>query len=278
MREFRKKQKRLKKIMNVLVIFSVAFLVIYIGVEPTISEMLGTQAIVIINYVCYAFIIASLIVLFVYYSKYGKCDKFLESIEYELSDNGYYFTSRKEKDIESYLNVVKSDLRNNGYNVDEKVKIDDFEFDVKGSKRNEFFYIVSDEAIDKNDIIAHLDSAIYDITSIAIRRKGNGVILFVCDKADEGAISLSKMITPLGKKEQIKIAIAIVELSTSRCYFLGNRPTKCQQMIANFAMNCDVPIKPDYIGNERLPFQDELEEHMKDFNIKDFNNGTFYAH
>lgn len=84
--------------------------------------------------------------------------------------------------------------------------------------------------------------------------------------------------TFLGKKEQLKIALAVCEMSTGRVYFLGNVKTKCQQMIANFAMNCDVPINDKYIGKERLSFQDELEEKMKSFNIKDFRAGKFSAH
>ena len=49
-------------------------------------------------------------------------------------------------------------------------------------------------------------------------------------------------------------------------------------MTANYVMNCDVPIKDEYIGKERLPFQDELEERMKSFTIAEFRNGTFYTH
>jgi hypothetical protein len=49
-------------------------------------------------------------------------------------------------------------------------------------------------------------------------------------------------------------------------------------MIANYVMNCEVPIKDKFKADEQLNFQFELEEHMKDFNIKDFKNGTFYAH
>ena len=49
-------------------------------------------------------------------------------------------------------------------------------------------------------------------------------------------------------------------------------------MIANYAMNCNIPIDEKYIGTEKLPFQSELAEHMKDFNLKDFKDGTFYAH
>ena len=49
-------------------------------------------------------------------------------------------------------------------------------------------------------------------------------------------------------------------------------------MIANYAMNVEVPIKDEFKGKEQLPFQAELEEHMKEFNIKDFKAGAFYAH
>lgn len=278
MREFRKKQKKLKKIMNTLVIATAIFLFVYIGVQPMLPDLVGQIGTVVISYINDILILICLVVLFIYFSKYGKSDKFLESIEYELSDTGYYYTAREEKNIDDYVSSVKNDLINNHFSVDDNVEVDEFIFDTRGLKKKEFFYIIKDEIIDKNDILAYQQSAIYDVTSVNIRRKGDGVLLFVCDKADESAIALSKMITPLGKKEQIKFANAIIETSTGCCYFLGNNPTKCQQMIVNYAMGCDIPLDSKYIGDERLAFQDELEEHMKSFNIKDFKNGTFYAH
>lgn len=277
MREFRKKQSRFKKIMNVACIFTAIFFFIYIGIQPMLAEWNQTAAIVI-AYAGDILIVACLVILFLYFSRYGKSDKFLEAIEYELSDVGYYLTSRKEKTQEEYYNAVVEDIRNNGFSVDEKVSVNDFDFDAVGRKRNEIIYIVNTDDLDKNDVIAYVDSVVYDITAINIKRKANAVIVFITNKADDGAISLSKMITPLGKKETIKIANAIVEVDSGRVYFLGNKITKNQQIIANYVMNCEVPIKDCYKAKEQLPFQFELEEHMKSFNIKDFKNGTFYAH
>lgn len=76
----------------------------------------------------------------------------------------------------------------------------------------------------------------------------------------------------------MKVSYAIAELSTGRVYFLGNMPTKCQQLTANFVMNCEVPIKDEYIGKEKLPYQDKLEDKMKTFTLSAFKNGEFYAH
>jgi hypothetical protein len=277
MREFRKKQKRLKKIMNTLVVFTAIYFFVYIGIEPMLAAWSNTVALVA-GYVADGLVFVVLCVLFAYFSRYGKSDKFLESIEYELSDVGYYLTSRTEKDCDSYYQAVVSDIRNKNYSVNEKVEVNDFEFDAIGSKGNELFYIVNIDELEKNDVIAYIDSAIYDITAIKVKRRANAVVLFICDNADDGAVSLSKAINTLGKKETVKVAVAIAEMSTSRVYFLGNRVTKCQQMIANYVMNCEVPIKEEYKAKEQLPFQFELEEHMKEFNIKDFKNGTFYAH
>ncbi|MDE6019383.1 MAG: hypothetical protein K2H01_00075, partial [Ruminococcus sp.] len=64
--------------------------------------------------------------------------------------------------------------------------------------------------------------------------------------------------------------------STGNVYFLGNVQTKCQQMIANFVMNCDLPIKEQYIHKDKLQFQYDLAEKMKDFNLKDFKNDNFF--
>lgn len=278
MREFRKKQKRLKKIMNSVVIVTAVYLFVYIGVEPVLAKSLGATVTMIAAYLSDILVVASMAVLFLYFSKYGKSDKFLESVENELSDTGYYFTARQEKDIDSYYNAVVENLRLNSFSVDEKVVVDDFEFTARATKGKSVIYILKEDEVDKNDLIAYQESAIYDLTSINLKRKADVVMLYICDRADEGAVSLSKMITPLGRKEQIKIANAVVEGSTSRCYFLGNKATKCQQLIANYAMNVEVPIKDEFKGKEQLPFQAELEEHMKKFNIKDFKAGTFYAH
>lgn len=273
--EFRKKQARLKKIMNALFIFTAIYIFVFIGAEPLIAN---STVKTVCTFFCDGLVIVCMVVLFSYFSKYSKSDSFLENIEYELSDAGCYLTSRIEESIGDYYNAVKNDLQSDNFSVSENITINDFEFNAVCKKGKTWFYIVRDDSVDKNDILAYTDSAIYDVTAVDIKRRGNGVVLFICDNADESAIALSKMITPLGKKEQIKFATAIVEVSTKRVYFLGNKQTKCQQMIANFVMNCEIPIKEQYIVHEKLPFQFELEEHMKDFNIKDYKNGTFCAH
>ena len=278
MKEFRLKQKRLKKIMNIFCIITAVFMFVYIGVEPFLPDIIGSVGTLCVGYAADVLVVVSVALLFVYFSKYSKSDSFLENIEYELSDCGCYFTSRQETSQKDYLTAVLDDLKSNGFSIETNVEIDGFNFDARAIKGKELFYIVCDDEIDKNDVIAYQQSAIYDITAVNVKRKANAVMLYICDNADDSAVSLSKAITPLGKKEQIKIANSIVELSSKRCYFLGNKPTKCQQMIANYVMNCALPIKDKFKLNEKLPFQYELEEHMKDFNIKDFNNGTFFAH
>lgn len=277
MREFRKKQKKLYAILKTLVIFSASYIFIYIGVKPFI-EALGTVWATVFAYISDILAVSVISVLFVYYSKYGKSDSFLASVENELSDAGYYFTSREQKEEKEYSNAVYDDLKNCGYSMNKNIEINDLDFDFKAVKHREFFYCTCVEKLDRNDIIAYIDSVIFDITVKGLKRKGNAVICFLTDNAQDDAVALSKMITPLGKKEQLKIALAVCEPSSKRVYFLGNCKTKCQQMIANFVMNCDLPIKEQYISTEKLPFQDELEEKMKSFNINDFKNGRFSAH
>ena len=101
-------------------------------------------------------------------------------------------------------------------------------------------------------------------------------MLFITDSADESALELSKEITPIDKKEKLIFANVIVETDSGKCYFLGNKPAKYQQMIANYVMNCEIPIKDDFIVKDKLSYQARLEEKMKEFNLKDFNNGSFY--
>ena len=277
MNEIRKKQKKLYKIMKALVIFGAAFILIFIGLQPTIKEYNQVLATVLM-YVCDVLVVAILIFLFSYYSKYGKCDSIMSSIENEINDNGYYLTSRAEKENSSYIEAVYDDLKNCGFSMNKDVEINDFDFSIKAMKKKEFFYCADIENLDKNDVLAYLDTVITDIAVNSLKRKGNGVLCFVTDKAGNDAVSLSKMITPLGKKEQIKIAIAICELSTGRVYFLGNIETKCQQMIANYAMNCDVPIKEQYISRDKLQFQLDLEDRVKKLTLKEIKSDYFSVH
>lgn len=263
--------------MKISSIFGAVFLFVYIGIQPYVAECSQLVA-TICSYACDIIVIAVLCLLFFYYSKYGKADGFLTSVENEINDAGYYISAREENSIEAYSSVILDDLSECGYSINKNIEIYDFEFYLKTNKGNEHFYIANVNNLDKNDVLAYLESVINDITINSLKRKGNVVLCIVTDNAKEDAISLSKMITPLGKKEKIKIAIAICETATGRVYFLGNVQTKCQQMIANFVMNCDVPIKDQYIGKEKLQFQFDIKEKMKNFNITDFKNGNFYVH
>lgn len=277
MKELRRRQRLLYSIMKVSVIIGAVVLFVYIGAKPYIIDY-SVVADKVCNYICDGMVVAVLILLFIYYSKYGKCESFLSSVENELTDTGYYYTARTESEAEKYISSIYDDLDQCNYSMNKNLEINELDFDIKAEKRNEYFYCVAVDDIDRNDVLAYLDSVIYDITVRNLKKKGNAVICFVTNKAQEDAIALSKMITPLGKKEQIKIAISIVELSTRRVYFLGNVKTKCQQLVVNFAMNCELPLKEQYIGKERLPFQDALEEKMKEFTIKEFKAGNFSVH
>ncbi len=277
MRELRKKQARLYKIMKGFLIAAAVVIVVYIGAEPYVAKASQTAAIVM-NYVCDALVLGAMFVIFAYYNKYGKSDAFLTRVEHEIDDAGYYLTAREEKTTEQYVDAMFNDLKSCGFALDKNIEIDDFEFDIRAYKKKEFFYAVQVEALNRDDVLAYSDVAVNDLTVQKLKRKGDCVICFVTDKADDSAIAISKVITPFGRKEQLKVSYAIAEVQTGRVYFLGNMATKLQQMTANYVMNCDVPIKDEYIGKERLPFQDELEERMKSFTIAEFRNGTFYTH
>ena len=277
MKELRKKQKKLYRFMKWTVIIGAVFIFVYIGVQPYVAQASDLAA-KICGIVSDCVVVAVMVLVFLYYSKYGKADSFLTSAENEINDNGYYISSREETDPQAFLEAVTEDLSKCGYSVNRKVSSGDFEFDIKAVKSKEYFYGVCVDDLDGNDVVAYLDSVITDLTINSIKRKGNAVLLLITDKAQNSAIELSKMITPIGRKEQLKIALAIQEVSSKNTYFLGNVQTKCQQMIANFVMNCDVPIKDKYIHREKLPFQYGLEKKMEKFNLNDFKSGKFFIH
>lgn len=277
MREVRKKQKKFYKFLKSLVIFSVVFIFIYIGAQPYVKSFNETLA-VAVNYACDILVIINLVVIFLYYSKYGKVESFLKDIENELEDAGYYINSRDKESIEQRCVTISNDLEKNGYKMNKLVEVKDFSFDTRAIKGNNYFYIVNIEKVDKNDILAYLDEMIYDLTSNLFRRKGNGVLCFITDTACDDAIEISKMITPLGRKGQMKIALAIDETDTGNVYFQGREENKNKTQIANFVMNCKMPVKDKFIHKEKLPYQKELEKKAEKFTLKDFNNGNFYIH
>lgn len=276
MREIRKKQKKLRKIMQILLYVAIGVLVVYIGIEPTVAKASAVAALVM-NYVCDLLVIASMFVLLMYYSKYGKVDGYLSRIEDELSDAGYYLSDRTQREMQSLTDAILEDLERYGYTVQRGLELSEMPFDACAMQKKEFFYVVSTEDLTRGDVLAYSDAAFTDLTVQKLKRSGNGVILFVTDKARDEAIDLSKSITCYGKRDQLQIAYAIAEANTGKVYFLGNRVSKCQQMIANYVMGCALPI-PDENKGGRLPFQDKLEEKMKTFTIADFKNGTFFAH
>ncbi|MCD7872890.1 MAG: UDP-N-acetylmuramoyl-L-alanine--D-glutamate ligase [Clostridiales bacterium] len=263
--------------MKTLIITGLVFIVIYIGAQPIVAKASSTAALVC-SYISDILVIAIMVTVFVYYTKYSRTDSFLTRIENEISDCGYYYIQSAQCGNDDFIVNVLSDLKGNGFAIESKVEIDDFDFAFIAQNRKEFFYFAEIDDLSREDVMAYIDTVVNDLTVHNLKRSGNCVVCFITDKAQDKAVALSKMITPLGKKEQIKIACAIAEPNESKCYFLGNMPTKCQQMVANYILKCDLPIPDDLKSKEKLPFQFELEEKMKNFNAKDFLNGDFYVH
>ncbi len=277
MREFRKKQKILNKIMRAFLIFAVLFILIFIGAEPYIADISQVAA-TVINSFCDVIVIAAMVFLFIYYNRYSKSDSFLENIEYEISDWGFYYSTRTEGSIDELSNGVLKDLKNDGYAVNAKVKIGEIYYKFIAMKKKEFFYCTYVKGVKKDDVKERLNAAINNATVTNLKRKGSLVLLIITDKADESAIEVSKMVVPIGKKDQFQATVAIIEVESKKCYFLGNKIYKCQQMILSYVMKCGSPIDDKLKGARQLECQRELERHMESFDIKDFKNGNFSAH
>ena len=105
MREIRKKQKKLYKAMRILLYAAIAVLVVYIGAEPLVAKASHVAALVM-NYVCDALVIASMFMLLMYYSKYGKVDGYLSRIEDELADAGYYLSDRPQRCWQTWIGTA----------------------------------------------------------------------------------------------------------------------------------------------------------------------------
>ena len=124
MREIRKKQKKLYKAMRILLYAAIAVLVVYIGAEPMVAKASHVAALVM-NYVCDALVIASMFMLLMYYSKYGKVDGYLSRIEDELADAGYYLSDRPEREIQPLTAAVLADLDRYGHTVERDLELCD---------------------------------------------------------------------------------------------------------------------------------------------------------
>ncbi len=277
MKEIRKKQKKLLKIMKFAVAVALVYFVVYVGARPYIESASSITAI-ICSYVNDTLVIACLVLVLVYYSKYGKSNAFLTRIECEINDCGYYYTQNTPKDRTEFINELVGSFKNNGFAVNSKVEFEELEFDYTAIKRKEFFYVIDVDSLSREDVLAYLDVVVNDLTVRNLKRSGNCIICFVTDNAEDGAVALSKMVCTFGKKEQLKIALAVVEPENSKCFFLGNMQTKCQRLVADYIMRSPTPIPESLMHKERLPFQDELEKHMEEFTLKAYNDGTFYAH
>lgn len=264
MKDFRKRQKRFKIITNTAVIVTVVYMLIYIGIQPNLTSKAAYACRITADIL----VILSLILLFYYISKYAKAEKYLENAEYAIADAGNYYTARTETTIDDYCTAVREDLQNQGYRITTDVVSSELTFPVSAFKSREYFYIVTTDTLSGEVLTASLNAAVYDCNVVNFKQKGTGVLLLLCHKADESAIALSKNIHSFGRKNTLQFAVAICELSGGKVYFLGNKPTKYQQMIANYVMNCDVPIKEQYIGKEQLPFQQKLEEDLEHFEAK----------
>ena len=95
----------------------------------------------------------------------------MTSIENEINDNGCYLTSRIEKESADYSKALYDDLKNCSFSMNKDVEINDFDFSIKAMKKKEYFYCAVVEALDRNDVLAYLDTVITDITVNALKRK-----------------------------------------------------------------------------------------------------------
>lgn len=277
MKEIRKKQKKLYTAMKIIVSVTLVYIVVYIGIQPYAAEW-GRTLSIVLSYLSDVLIVVSLAIALIYYSRYGKTNAFLTRIEHEIKDCGYYKINGTVSNQEDYLNSLFDKLKNDGFAIESNVEYDGLEFSYVAVKRKEFFYVCDIDDLSKDDVLAYLDSTVNDLTVRRLKRAGNCLIVFITDKAQDEAVALSKMICTFGKKEQLKIAIAIAEPETLKCYFLGNMQTKTQAMTAEYLMNTHAPIPDELKHKEVLEFQKELEKHMEEFTIKSYLDGTFYAH
>lgn len=274
MKKFSVKIQLLKLLRNVLLFLSAAMIVAYITFEATINNHLNNP--LTFQIILFAVLAVTLAYVLFYEWRYGDAERYLKDAQCQISDAGYYLTARKQESPGGYVNAVKDDLAASGYRISEKVMCGDLEFDFVGTKPFEFFYAATFDTADHKDIAAYTLAAANDLANERMKRKGECVVLFVCRNADKGAIAVSKQFTRLqfSRSKTITVYPLIVDLSTRQVYFLGNKICRAQKMAVNYVLNCQIPLKPEYIGKEKLPFQQELADKLASFDFKAFKNAN----
>ncbi len=273
----RVKQKRLYALMKFFVVFGALFIVFYIGAKPTVDDF-NPSVSVACSYACDALVVINLVLIFAYYTKYGKCDVVIGNISDETEDCGYYFINSEVMPQEEYISCINNKLCENMFSVKKDFELDELDFSFYADKRKEFVYCSRIDKLSRGDIIAYLDTVINDITYHTLKRQGNGVLLFVTDDAEEGAVSLSKLIVNLGRKNQIRLAIAIAQPQNGKLFFLGNQQTKRQQMIVNYAMLSALPIEDRLKAVDKLDFQAALSEKLNTATVSDLTADIINIH
>lgn len=272
MKQFNRKLRLLKLLRNALFFIAAAMIVLYASFETSINAWLN-------NPLSYQIVLFFVLLITVGYAlfyewRYGDAERYLNDAQCQINDAGYYLTARKQESPGGYVNAVKDDLAASGYRISEEVSCGELAFAFTGTKPFEFFYAVTLDTADGKDIAAYTLAAANDLSQERMKRKGEGVVLFVCRETANSAIAVSKQFTRLqfSRSKTITVYPVIVDLSTRQVYFLGNKICRAQKMAVNYVLNCEIPLKPEYICTEKLPFQQELAEKMEAFDFKAFKN------
>ena len=268
MEKFRKRQRRFKALRNACVIVTAAAFLLYITFEPTLTKTLQKPS--LFQLLLFAMVAVTLALLFLYEAKFGKAERYADDMQLKIDDAGYYLSAREEETSEAYFEAMVADLTENGFRLQKDVSYDGLTFDAVAVYHSEMVYIVKTDSADKNDVIAYTDAAVNDITSRLLKRKGNAIVVLLCELAEDSAIAVSKTYTQLysGRRATLSVYPVIAEIPSKRVYCLGNKISPAQKLITAYVMNCELPVKEQYICRDKLPFQLELEEKMRHFDYK----------
>ena len=275
MNDFKKQLKRFRKFRNIAIVSIAVLIFLYIGAEPYLNKSFGNIG--VFQSVMFILVLSALIIEFYYESKYSKAAKYISDIDLQISDAGYYITSREENGIDEFYNSLKADIENSGYKLTENSDADGLTFDFYAGKGTEYIYAVKLDNTERSDVIAYLDAAKNDLLSNKLKRKGECVVLFITDKAEDSAIALSKAFSRVivSRYNVITISPAIIEPESKKVYYLGNRISPTQKIVTELVLKSEFPLDNKFIHFEKLSFQKELEKEVEDFNIQDFKSRKY---
>lgn len=266
MEEFERKKRIVDRALKI----SVAFAVIFILGAPFLGKIYKENLTIFQNLNIVVVIVSISIAFF--FNRYRKAAIYVDEIKAQINDCGCYITAINAENCEQYEKEVFNNFNKSFFAVTSDVRLDGRFFQFFATKKRLTVYYTNCKKLTLDDYCELADAANKSSASVNIRKKAASALLIVCEKIDDEVIANSKLITKYGKSWVYPF---IVNVSDSKAYFLNDGNKDLKPVLMNFLGYKDGVIDEKYKVKEKLDFQKRLDENMKYFSIKDYQDGKF---